>query len=437
MSPSDGAMSDSIKAFGARAAMFPVSALAALTLLHILISRFGTSGYAIISLVVAIPALLPMSDLGVGAAVITAGSAADSSGLLKTLVSAVRISLTGTAVITAAAIVLGSLGLWAKVLGIPESGNVGATIALIIFACTLPTGVGQRLLLAKRKNHVNALVQGLAPVVSLGMTVVALAFFRDVTWAIVAVMLGPLVAGIAALVLGFRVSGVGLGQLLRLALLTRERGARIRATATSMFVITLSLPVAYQTDRVILAHVSSLRQVALYSSAMQLFAPCLALVSTAGQTLWPSFVRATQHGRQLAELRRFTVLFGVGGLVGLFGLVGLGPSVAAFVTGGRLHPSLYLMGSFGVLLLAQAIQFPAGMYLTNGRSLRLQAWACAVMALVNVGLSIVFSKIMGAPGPVVASVIAILLTLYPACAWAITQVRKYGPSEYAGTEQVE
>lgn len=434
ISTSDGALSDSVRAFAARGAMFPFSAVASLILVHLLIGRLGTSGYAVVALVVGLPLLLPFSDLGVGAAVITAGAGEDADGLLKTLISAVRILLSGTVVMAVVSIVLGSLGLWSRILGIPASGNLGVTLGLVIFGCTLPTGVGQRLLLARRKNHVNAVLQGLTSIVSLGLAVVALAFSHQMTWVVVAVMLGPFLVGLCAVVLGFRASPVHLGAVVHMAFLTTVRGAKVRATATSMFVISVALPVAYQADRIILAHVSDLRQVALYSAAMQLFAPCFALVAIAGETLWPSFVRAAQVGRQVVELRRFLMLFTLVGLIGFAGFAVLGRPVAAFVTGGRLHPSLFLMGSFGVLLLAQSIQIPAGMYLTNGKSLMLQAWACGAMAVLNVFLSVVFAWVMGAPGPVVASVIAILVALYPAYSWALLQRGEYGPTIYAGAE---
>jgi O-antigen/teichoic acid export membrane protein len=62
-----------------------------------------------------------------------------------------------------------------------------------------------------------------------------------------------------------------------------------------MAVITVAMPIAYQSDRLLLSHLSDLGQVAIYAVGAQLYGALFGLVGAAGMSLWPVFARRRAH----------------------------------------------------------------------------------------------------------------------------------------------
>jgi hypothetical protein len=65
--------------------------------------------------------------------------------------------------------------------------------------------------------------------------------------------------------------------------------------------------------------------------------------------------------------------------------------------------------AFGGLLFVQAAHLPGAMFLTRPEGLRFQAWCVVGMCLVNVPLSIGLAGALGASGPVIASMVTVLV----------------------------
>jgi O-antigen/teichoic acid export membrane protein len=183
---------------------------------------------------------------------------------------------------------------------------------------------------------------------------------------------------------------------------------RIRHLAGPMAVINTATVVSYATDRVVLSHVIGPSAVAVYSAGAQLFTPAAGLISVAGLPLWALFARqrgpADRPSR--ADLTRLIRWFTAGGLLMGLGLIWLGPTVSSWMMHGRGRAGTVLMASFAALVLVQAAYYPAGMWLTDAAGLRFQAARAAVMAVVNLALSIPLARLLGPVGPVVASVAA-------------------------------
>jgi O-antigen/teichoic acid export membrane protein len=196
-----------------------------------------------------------------------------------------------------------------------------------------------------------------------------------------------------------------------------------------MAIIGAALPVAYQSDRLVLAHFSTISAVAMYSAAAQLFTPLLSLVAVSGQALWPLF-RARQSRSQAvkrSELLLYTAVFATIGALGALALVLAGPTAACWLTAGAVRPSGVLMAVFGSLLAIHAIHLPAGMLALDPAGMRFQAKTSTVMALVNVPLSILLAAKMGAAGPAIASAVSIAaVMLVP------TQLRVYRQMNASG-----
>jgi O-antigen/teichoic acid export membrane protein len=183
----------------------------------------------------------------------------------------------------------------------------------------------------------------------------------------------------------------------------------IRHTALPMMLITVGLPVALQTDRLVLSHVSTRTELSHYAIVAMLYVPAWSIISSAGMSLWPKFAgmgRRTDEERVLSYQRAFRVFAFAGGAGGV-ALVALGPIVTrqwAGSDGGRWT----LWCAFGILLWVQAAHLPGGMFLTQPSGLRFQAICVTTMCVVNVPVSVALAQPFGAVGPVLASAITIL-----------------------------
>jgi hypothetical protein len=85
------------------------------------------------------------------------------------------------------------------------------------------------------------------------------------------------------------------------------------------------------------------------------------------------------------------------------------PWLADVASGGAITLAPALVVAFGLLMVLQAVKYPFGMYLTDARGLRYQAAMIVAMLPVNLGLSWVMAARWGAVGPVVGSIIGVLL----------------------------
>lgn len=402
---------------GLRLISLPVSAVFTLGTIRLLIDRVGASAFGVVSLITALSALLPFADLGVGAAVVNAvarsSSPHEDPHLASVLLTSLRILCWSALAVIAIGIGGASLRVWTPLLGISANGfewAVGGAIAL--FGLSLPLGIGQRVLIGARRSATMVALQAAAPPLTLllvwflGHTRLAGPFYALCAPA-VAVAIGIATVSVATRSTGIRVWQ----QLLNVPHIRARRGVSVWRTAAPMVAITLGIPLALQTDRVILAHRAGLTALAHYAVAIQLYAPLWTVIATAGVALWPVFARGGEGGQGrsvIAPMAWFMIAGALGGLA----LFVAGPWIAQLVTGTSLRVDRGLYGALGVLLLAQAAQLPVGMYFMTDAGLRFQAVCVTWMLPVSLSFSWWAAGVWGAKGPVVGSVIAIV-----ACQW--------------------
>jgi hypothetical protein len=61
-------------------------------------------------------------------------------------------------------------------------------------------------------------------------------------------------------------------------------------------------------------------------------------------------------------------------------------------------------------MVLQATKYPLGMYMTDARGLRYQAFMIIAFLPVNLGLSWVLAVQIGAPGPIIGSAVGVLFS---------------------------
>jgi O-antigen/teichoic acid export membrane protein len=308
-----------------------------------------------------------------------------------------------------------ALGAWEEVLGdalAPEAGAKAAALCVAVLGLTLTVSVGQRILAGLGKYTWVIIIEGFQTPIVLAvlLMMITLDVGTGVYLAVVAYV-ATFFLSAAALVLAHRLVRPSLVVALRDAPRIRTvRGAKVFDTAWPMLIQMVAVALAMQSDRLVLSHVSDIEQLAKYSLAAQMFNPVVAVVVTASMTLWPVFAKARAEGVESdVSPMRMAALFGAAG-AGLAVLVSLASGILSeLAADGQITLQLPLLLAFSAFVVLQAIKCPLGIYLTDAKGLRFQAYMISMMLPVNVAISWVLAQRYGAAGPVIGSAVGVLL----------------------------
>jgi O-antigen/teichoic acid export membrane protein len=172
-----------------------------------------------------------------------------------------------------------------------------------------------------------------------------------------------------------------------------------------MLVQMLLLPLATQSDRLLLSHLTDGSELAQYNLAAQLFGIAVQTITAAGLALWPIYARARAQGR-LDSPMRMSLVFLVAGLMMGSAMALISPTIVAFLSDGRITLPLPLVLGFVLFVGVQALKYPLGMYMTDAKGLRFQLLPIFLMLFLQIGLSIQLIGVVGAAGPILAATIA-------------------------------
>lgn len=404
----------SVRAGITRALLLPVTSAAALCSAHIELGALGRSGFGVLTLLLAITLLLPFADLGIGAAVTNSvAGRLGSAQHERIIVASLRLLTLAACTLVMVAAVLSATGLWHGIMGVAsrEVPSLDRDMLLVValFGLGLPVALGGRILLGLDRYPLFLAIQATVPVMTLGIVY----WFRDsrvMTPFLLAPFIAQLLASLGALGIAVRHLRLQPGHLWAPSGGPRSAAHReIRKSAIPMMLITIGLPLALQTDRLVLSHASTRSALSQYAIVAMLYVPAWSVVSSAGMSLWPKFAGMSSDSgttQVLAYRRAFRVFVLTGG-VGAIALVAFGPLVTKEWAGSS-GGGLALWGGFALLLLVQASHLPGGMFLTQPAGLRFQALCVTAMCIVNVPLSVALAKAVGSAGPVLASAVTIL-----------------------------
>ncbi|WP_196073078.1 lipopolysaccharide biosynthesis protein [Nakamurella alba] len=419
---SGGIWSSVGRSAGVKILVLPVSAILGVVNVRLIIDHFGTGAFAQYGLLVAIGNLLPFADLGISAAVMNVvGASKDPRRDPKVhamLVSTIRILIGSFAVLMGLAVAITALGLWGDILGEgldPATGPLAAALCLAAIAVSLLFGFSQRILAGVGKNHVSIGLLGLQTPMVLAVLLIVINTDSPI---------GPYIAVVpylATLLIQLMTTGVAaklINPTLKRAVrdvprIRTVRGGKVFDVAWPMMIQMVALPFAMQTDRLMLSHFSTTDQLAEYNLASQMFTPVWQVVSAAGFALWPIFAKQRSDGQKGSPL---PISLGFGGAAAVVTLViaGASPWLADLASGGEISVSLLLVVVFSVFMVFQALKYPLGMYLTDAKGLRFQAYMILLMAPVNILLSYWLTGPLGAAGPVIGSLVGVAIFQYAA-----------------------
>ena len=393
---------------------------------RLIISHFGVDAYAQYGLLGSLPSLMPFADLGISAAVLNVIASSDDPRrdlkVQRMLTSALRLMVISGGVIAALGLAVGLLGWWPAALGeglLPGGGAV-ATLCVMLFGLALPLSIGPRILVALGRNPLQIATQAMVSPFMLGSIglIVVLGLPAGNYLAIFSYLAAALVS-LTCLLIGSRL----LRPQVRTAIADVPRiaevpGVRVMDVAWPMLIQMLALPVAMQTDRLLLSHAAGSGVLAQYNLSSQLFSLVMQTVAAAGVSLWPIFARARSAG-QIRSPFPMAALFCLGSLVLSLTLVALLPLVVELVSGGAIEIGPALAFSFVAFTCVQGAKYPLGMYMTDLAGLRFQVLPILVMVPLNLGLSWALIAPWGAAGPVAGSAIAVVLCQVLPCAFYV------------------
>lgn len=400
----------------ARMLVLPVSAVLGILVTRLIIDNYGQASYAQYMLLVGIAGLIPFADLGISAAIVNAVAQADDPRrdphLRGVLISCFRILAGSASTLTLIAVVLTVTGGWELVLGqglLPGVGNVAAGGCLFIFAVSMLIGFGQRILIALGLNAIAIVIGGLQTPIVLLVLLAAVHLGADLGPFVALVSYGAtLVAQLVMFGLANRRVRPIIGEAFSAALRPRTRqGEPVFSTAWPMLIQMVALPLAMQSDRIVLSHVADVDELSRYALASQMFTPIFSVTMAASMALWPIFTRARSSGESAASPRRLSVIFGALAALAVTAMSLAAGFLSDLASGGTIHLPVELLIAFSALMVVQAAKSPLGMYMTDEAGLRHQALMVLLMLPVNVGLSILLAWRWGAVGPVIASVVSV------------------------------
>jgi O-antigen/teichoic acid export membrane protein len=395
-----------------------MSAILGILNTRLIVQHFGADAFAQYGLLVAIGTLVPFADLGMSAAVMNAVAASNDAHrdehVRRVLTTAIRVLVASAATLLTLVVIVSVAGWWPTLLGdalLPDTGPRAAALCAGMIAVSIPAGLGVRILTGLGKNHVPILILGFQTPVVLAclLAIVHLQLGGGDYLAVIPYAVTFCLSVAVTVVAGRRINPVFRLAMRDATRLRTVRGGKVLDVAWPMLVQMIALPIAMQTDRLILSHTSASGELAQYNLAAQMYLPVWQVVNAAGLALWPIFARERVKPGS-ASLSPTNVALSFGAVAtGVCGLITvLAPWLADVASDGAIKLDGLLLGSFFVLMVLQATKYPLGMYMTDAPGLRFQAYMIIALMPVNVGLSWVLATRYGAAGPVIGSAIGVL-----------------------------
>lgn len=391
---------------------FLPAAVATFLTSRLVIQHYGVLSFDGFTLMASLMALIPLNDLGVGASITSAVATHGSRGryVERVSVTAARVLTVSTLVVASVSVLLSATGLWSRVLGEASGTTTWFGLAMVIYSLSFLPGLSQRVLLGAQRNHLTIVVQTFLAPTTLVLVALLAATGAGGEYLILVPPLSLALVNLANAVVSARVTDFPWWEVLRrVPFRDRYPGASIRAMSGPALLVSLSLPIALQSDRIVLSHVATPGDVARYAVVVQLFAPVAALIGAAAQPLWPIYTAARRDGTRGPDLVKVVGLFCLICALVCGTIVALADPLGHLIGGDAIDLGVLLPAVAALVITVQAAAFPMAMAMMEPAGLRVVA-ATAVAALpINIGLSILLAQRYGAPGPLLATFVVGLL----------------------------
>ena len=384
-------------AVAARVAVLPLSAVGTAVTTHVMIRALGPADYAIVSLIVTIPLLLPVADLGAGGVVTNAAGSRDPHIIAATVRACFRMLIPVVIALSAGSLLLYLFGAWGTVLGTGTDRSWvdgGAAAFFCIFAVTVPLGLGQRLLVGSGATHVALLSAGVQPLILIVLAPLLIRGSSDAFHAVMLFGVSALLTSALQFFLGMRATRIST----RMLRASAQPLPQVWKAASAMLIAVICVPITFQSGRLVLGHRAPVADLAEYALVFNVFTAVLSISSAAGLSLWGTFA-SDRDGEIGPTWRRALRISSLLGLALTAGWVICAPTVVTWLGGGQVSTNRPLIYWLAVVLLVQTLHMPSGGVLTDSDGLLTQAKLSVGVALATTSISWMVAPSMGAAAP--------------------------------------
>jgi O-antigen/teichoic acid export membrane protein len=293
--------------------------------------------------------------------------------------------------------------------------TASATIAyLVVLGASLPLSAALRVLTSIHRSDLTAKVT------------IASAGAQLLLGALVAVTNGGL-TGFAAVAAGSASLSGALAWVLAVRVFPMARPSpravdcntarRLVARGGAYFTISVAGAIGFETDAFVIANRLGHTDSATYVVPAKLFLLVPGILALYFTPLWPSVARARAEGDGSwlrANFRRSLVLaFGTGTIASVGVALVVRPAMAV-LSPATPKPSAQLVATLTALAVVHSVSAPVASFLSGLGLVGIQAVSAGVMAVANLGASLVLVRSIGLTGPPLATVgCQLLITLIP------------------------
>lgn len=380
------------------------------------LNYLGPERYGVWLTISSVIALLSFTDLGIGNGLLNAVTHSMARGEVtearRQISSALVLLIVVAVALTATAAAFYPIIPWADVLAVPgreAASEAGLALAAWVacFVIGMPLGIAAQVRLARQEGYIVHLAAAAGNVAAVGALLVGIATRQGLPFLVVAMAGPPLIASALNGIVLFRRDAPELSPSLTIA--DRRTGFGLLRAGFLFFVLQIAIAVAFTSDTLVVAQLVGPRAVAEYGVTSRLFMIPAALVVMAISPLWPAYGDAIARGD--IQWARSTLARSI--KAGLFisapaavALVAFGLPIIALWVGTSVAPPFLLLLGFGMWVVLSTVGNSVAMLLNGAHEIRIQAAAAAVMALVNLALSIWLTSRIGVAGVMWGTVIA-------------------------------
>ena len=378
----------------------------------------GAERYGMWITITSVVMLLMFSDLGMGNGLIKA--VADSMG--RNDVQEARKAITSAFVMLAGVALLLALLAVAiypfvdtsrlfnvhSALAVRESGPAIFAF-LLYYVFSLPLGVVFAVENGLQRGYVFTLWGSVGTIGSLGALVIAIQMQAGLP-VLVLCLFGPLL--LTTVFNGGVLFGVTRPELRpAFGAFSVQTTSRLFRVGFQFFLIQLSLAVGMQTDNIVIAQILGASAVAAYAVPARMFNMILGMLVLVSGSMWPAYADALSRSDSAWIRKSFLRVAVFGGVITALAtlfLVVFGNRILMLWVGPQIQASRPLLMVFALQSILYAYLQPITFLLNGLGKLRIQVICSLAMAVVNLGLSILFVKLYGIIGVVIGTSLALL-----------------------------
>jgi O-antigen/teichoic acid export membrane protein len=390
-------------------------AATALSLVSVGVSAraLGQPQFGVIATLSTLTGLMAFADLGIGSGLMTYLASATARNESDDARGMVATAFYGMLVLGLVFIITGVLAAcllpWTRILGVGQMSDDPVRVAVgLFFVCAgvaIPTGLGQRILMAHQKGFNANLWLLMAAMAVLAGTLVA-ARLGAPLWCFVVVTTGiPVVVSLIQSIRVFRATFPHLRPSRREV--SRSKLRTLAGVSGLFFGLNVAVAVAYQSDALVVASILGAGSAGVFAIALRMFNLITGTLGGASQQMWTSMAEALARGdRDWVRSRLFRVIAGSAAISvpASVALVVLGRPIARAWVGSQMAPPQALLACFAIWTIYSLAISQVGLFLNAAHVVGPQLVMAVAMTIANIGLSIFLTHQVGLIGPIVASI---------------------------------